>query len=186
MHLKGEKIMNGNIKIFHFLLFIIVFFISWGGTFAKEEIPGILIEGTDYAGKSTVCEALNNKLTAQKTNIHFGHCCISNSSVVKFLWQKAREEKNILKSSWLRTATGIIDNTLFQPSSRTFYIQDRNWLSNHCRMEFFHPGAAFMSEAYIVKKHKSLNVIFILLQTLKLEKRDSKEEPKKMRLIGIL
>ena len=86
--------MNRNIKFVFFILIITYFFISWGRTIAKEEIPGILIEGADYAGKSTVCEALNNKLTARKKiNIHFGHCILSNSPVVKFLWQKGIPSK---------------------------------------------------------------------------------------------
>jgi len=98
---------------------------------SKKTIPGILIEGDDYSGKSTISHALEKKLQAIGTNnIIYNHYYLSNHPLTSLLVTQAKSFSDKEKKQQLFAVAAMIDYDLFTLQPDHFYIQDRNWLSH--------------------------------------------------------
>jgi len=92
-------------------------------------IPGILIEGDDYTGKTTVAKEIVRRLSEKKQKVSYGHYYLSDNPIIKFLSKKAKASKNCAEKNKLRVAAALIDLFAFRVRKNTFYVQDRNWIS---------------------------------------------------------
>lgn len=92
-------------------------------------VPGILIEGDDYTGKTTISKEIVRILSKKKLELSYGHYYLSDSSIIKTLNNQARNCKSDIEKNNLRIAAALIDLHTFYIKKGTFYVQDRNWIS---------------------------------------------------------
>ena len=141
------------------------------------EINGLLLEGGEYSGKTSVANALEKMLTQKGLKITRGHAVLTRSPVIMMLNKEAFRslprhiplafpDKNFFKRfNGLRTAQLMLDMVAAQEQLSkftgpdTFLIQDRHWHSQKFMNLFFSPGAldgeTRWLEAHQIKfKHK--------------------------------
>jgi hypothetical protein len=92
-------------------------------------VPGILIEGDDYTGKTLISKEIVRILSKKKLELFYGHYYLSDSSIIKTLNNHARACKSDIEKNNLRIAAALIDLYIFYIKKNTFYVQDRNWVS---------------------------------------------------------
>lgn len=119
-------------------------------------IRGVLIEGVNAVGKSTVSQKLKEILTKNGIKLELNHIFFSRNPLVKFTWNKSQETENTPEEPYYFGIGTVLDLNLFFPKSDLFYIQDRNWLSLECWIKFFHPDKQFGPENFLLKNHHRL------------------------------
>lgn len=131
----------------------------------KKIIPGLLIEGEDYSGKSTVAKLLLPKLQEKLGKIIvYNHYYLSSDDVISCLIEQARSGVSGITKRKLFAAAAMIDYDLFEIQPNTFYLQDRNWLS-HIN------GNQFLNHDIILKKRFAFEYNIFLTVDLQEQKR---------------
>jgi thymidylate kinase len=141
------------------------------------EINGVLLEGGEYSGKTSVANALEKMLTQKGLKITRGHAVLTRSPVIMMLNKEAFRslpkhiplafpDNNFFKRfNGLRTAQLMLDMVATQEQlprfvgTETFLIQDRHWHSQKFMNLFFSPGALdketkWLEDHHIKFKHK--------------------------------
>lgn len=143
------KYLNKMISRFACIVVILLAF-----TELKAEQPvlnGLLIEGSSYTGKSTICHLLAQRLATQHPIIKRNHLFLGESVLSQFLLKQAKNSLLIFESSPLYLAAVLTDFNFFKPSSDVFYLQDRFWLSMLYNNEFFLQDQQL--DIFIMEKH---------------------------------
>lgn len=138
---------------------------------AQERINGILLEGIDYSGKTTVAKLLSQKLQERKFNVKIGHGELAASELNKFLMQEglklldnhipaafpdSRFMEPLVK---MHIASLMIDSTKTKETikhlnrQQTFLIQDRYVLTLQCMQKFFTPNLNLPEQTVITNNY---------------------------------
>lgn len=111
---------------------------------SKREIRGILLEGVDYAGKSSISERVRQRISPGVAVSH-GKCYHRRGALIDELERQAQEQDSLWARDCLYTACTIADlsRLVRLPDAElraTVRLQERAWYSQLARNEFFHPG----------------------------------------------
>jgi thymidylate kinase len=133
------------------------------------QINGILLEGGEYSGKTSVATELEKILSKKGMKVKRGHAVLHRFPVIMMLNKEAFRslpkhiplsfpDKNFFKRfNGFRTAQLMVDLTLAHDSKvsrdEVFLIQDRHWYSQKFMNQFFTPGL-LEAETQWMEDHK--------------------------------
>jgi thymidylate kinase len=115
-------------------------------------IDGVLIEGVDYVGKTTVARKVAQLLAAVSRPVDLGRCYVQPSPLVAFLEEEATKYDDMLARDYFYSAALIADLATLTPPS-TYRVQDRHWLTQVGRNAFFHSGDDRLPIRYFEEAH---------------------------------
>ena len=139
------------------------------------EINGLVLEGGEYSGKTSVAKELEKMLTAKGIKVKRGHAILQRPTVIMLLNKEAfrslpkhiplafRDKTFFKRFNALRTAQLMVDLTLSQEqkvdTDDAFLIQDRHWHTQKFMNQFFTPGlleaeTQWLEDHQIKFKHK--------------------------------
>jgi thymidylate kinase len=164
-------------KVF-ILKFKIFFFLFFGSVFATDfALNGILLEGMDYSGKSTVCDLLEETLKERGFVVKKNHFYLSDNFIVKFLFNKAISTEGSEDYHLLYAAGCLLDRFLFREEPGIFYIQDRNWLTHDAWASIEFSETSEVPAGYFLKNHKPFKWnVLLTISYEKIQERFSQRE----------
>jgi thymidylate kinase len=110
-------------------------------------IHGILIEGTEDSGKTTVSHLVARTLAEHGVASQVGHGYVHGNRLLDRFLHAARTTSDLLEIDWYYSANMLLDLALCRRAlPREFVVQDRHWLSQVGRNEFFHAAAPLPTE----------------------------------------
>jgi thymidylate kinase len=125
-------------------------------------IDGVLLEGLNYSGKTTVARAVEQELKAREAQVRYGRCYLCDEPIVEALQKLSfnglvAEDANgfpdprLMKPFNAFRSAQIIADSQFASERRWpgLLVQDRQWYSQLCNNEFFTPGESFLSAEWI-------------------------------------
>lgn len=115
-------------------------------------ITGVLIEGVDFVGKTSAVSRLVEMLRTEGRSIEAGKCYLRRSPVIDYLEDCAKSYWTMLDRDMLYTAALLADLATYEPDP-TFVVQDRHWLTQVGRNQFFHPNRELVPEGTIERLH---------------------------------
>jgi thymidylate kinase len=115
-------------------------------------INGVLIEGVDFVGKTSAASRLVEVLRSEGRSVESGKCYLRRSPVIDYLEAYAKTYWTMLDRDILYTAALLADLATYEPNP-TFVVQDRHWLTQVGRNQFFHPTRDLVSEGTIQRLH---------------------------------
>jgi thymidylate kinase len=124
-----------------------------------SEINGVLIEGTDFSGKTTIARIVNGYLTGSVLR----RCFLTEHPLVMFIDREARRYDDLETRDKFYTSALLMDLILL-PDHRpeAFVVQDRHWLSQVGRNLFFHRYKTDFPVDEIVANHIPFRYNFYL------------------------
>lgn len=106
---------------------------------STETIAGLLIEGVDYSGKTSVATALAGFLRDRGVLTRGLACFVNAHPIIDRLLAIARESDRLEERDACYTASLLLDLTLpVLPASRSYLIQERHALTQIARNRFFY------------------------------------------------
>ncbi|HEY3821975.1 MAG TPA: hypothetical protein VGL81_32635 [Polyangiaceae bacterium] len=143
-------------------------------------IRGLLIEGTDYAGKTTVCSLVAAALQARGVATHVGHCYVHDATILDHFLAEAKKSTDLLQIDWYYTANILLDlGECRRRLPEAFVVQDRHWLSQVGRNEFFHASEPRLPTRTIWDLHLPFEHNFYLASDLVTKRARSALRPAK-------
>jgi thymidylate kinase len=115
-------------------------------------IDGVLLEGVDYVGKTTVARKVTQLLAAVSRPVSLGRCYVQPGPLVAFLEEEATKYDDMLARDYFYSAALIADLATLTPPS-TYRVQDRHWLTQVGRNAFFHAGDGKLPIRYFEEAH---------------------------------
>lgn len=126
-------------------------------------INGVLVEGLNYSGKTTLARMVARELTSRGLKVQSGHCYLCSEPIVESLQDlsfNGLEDKEangfpdaemMRPFNAFRSAQIIVDSQFAAQKEWPvgFLVQDRQWFSQLCNNEFFTPGESFLSAEWI-------------------------------------
>jgi thymidylate kinase len=110
-------------------------------------IYGLLIEGTEESGKTTVSHLVARTLAEHGIASQVGHGYVHGNRLLDRFLAAARGTTDLLEIDWYYSANMLLDLALCRRAlPREFVVQDRHWLSQVGRNEFFHAAAPLPTE----------------------------------------
>lgn len=103
-------------------------------------IDGVLIEGTDYSGKTTLCHNLAEALAEVNYSCQYGKDYITPTKLSKGIVKLGEKLPFGPEQDLAFTLATLAEICQEDCEKGTFYIQDRHWLSILAHNEFFYPG----------------------------------------------
>lgn len=125
-----------------------------------KHIPGILLEGGSFSGKSTLAAAIEERFLHQREFAPLSrHCyaCEDEINAQLHAWALASFDQtraryfrdaeyffkfNLYKSANIRWDCHLLEQRQWSPN--TVLIQDRHWFSQYCQNAYFTPDEAFL------------------------------------------
>jgi thymidylate kinase len=131
----------------------------------RAEINGILVEGLNFAGKSTVCRALVARYEQRGVRVDGRHCYITDSPATAELQRLAKQSVvyspgrpfpdadllcpfNVYKSSQMLVDSAYAIGCPYAIGGGLMLVQDRHWLTQFGSNEFFTPGEGYLGEEW--------------------------------------
>ncbi|MFD9004270.1 hypothetical protein ACFV0T_25495 [Streptomyces sp. NPDC059582] len=125
----------------------------------------MLLEGLNFAGKSTTASRLTALLRARGSEVHSRHCYVCDSDATQALQLRAKRavgasggrpfpDPDLLRPfNALKSAQMLIDSELATDCAYTgrqgpVLIQDRHWFTQYCNNAFFTPGEGYLSDTW--------------------------------------
>jgi thymidylate kinase len=143
-------------------------------------IDGLLIEGTDYAGKTAVCQEVHRRLSQAGVPSRQGHCYVHDLPLLDHFLAKAKQTEDLLQIDWYYSANILVDLGLCQRQlPEDFLVQDRHWLSQVGRNRFFHPHASELPSALIDSLHLPFTHSVYLTSSIQTKRERAKLRPPK-------
>jgi hypothetical protein len=144
-------------------------------------IDGVLIEGVDYIGKTSVARRVTELLAESRGAAELGRCWVGQSGLVTFLEAEAARFDDMLTRDRYYSAALVVDLATLTPPS-TFRVQDRHWLTQVGRNAFFHPGLEIVPAGCFERTHIPFthNVVLTSSKAAKAD-RATQREPKSPR-----
>ncbi len=143
--------------------------------FEPKLIPGLLIEGTDFIGKTTLVE----RILQQHNHHSLQHrkCFLSASPVVRELSSWV-DEVDLERRDYLLTASYFLDS-LEEFDQQRLALQERYWLSQYTRNMFFHREKLGVLSKRILEHHHDFHAKVYLYSNITAKKeRSSGRTPK--------
>ena len=145
-------------------------------TVYSQVIDGLLIEGLDYSGKTTIAKLVKNKLEERNYNVKTGHGQLAGSDLSRFLAFEAYDtlpaeiptkfpDANFMEKYIKLKLSGLVVDKMLgnqkledYKKQGVFLIQDRYLLTLQCTKRFFTPNLdmpelKMIEEAYIPFKY---------------------------------
>jgi thymidylate kinase len=144
----------------------------------RRTIRGLLIEGVDFIGKTTVAEKVVAMLNSAGEDATMRKCYASGSPVVRFLDEEAARHEAMLERDLYYSAAIVLDITLLRPPEE-FLVQDRHWLSQIGRNRFFHHGRDLLPDGLLEGLHIPFEFNVLLTSTLEAKVQRSAGRPSK-------
>lgn len=156
-------------------------------TTRERVLPGILIEGLNYSGKTTVANLVIEMLEKEATSVDAGRCYVSGAPEVSGLQERAFAslvgplpdrfpDADFMRTfNALRSAQMIADAELASPVPPTLRVQDRYWFTQHCNNEFFTPDGRYLSPYWIAHQAPRFTVQVYLTCTQEAREHRSRE-----------
>jgi len=119
-------------------------------------INGVLIEGVDYAGKTSIADNLASALRAGGVPVLQNQCYLKRGELIHFLEARAKERNTPLERDWYYTTALLVDLYLHEESNHdpnVFIVQDRHWLTTVGRNTFFNRDIEFMRSGLLEQNH---------------------------------
>ena len=116
------------------------------------QVNGVLIEGVDYVGKTSVAARLLELIRGEGQSVRPGKCYLRQSPVIDYLEARAKEHWTMIDRDWYYTAAILTDLAAYEPHPE-FVVQDRHWLTQLGRNLFFHPNQDLVSKNTIERLH---------------------------------
>lgn len=124
-----------------------------------REINGVLIEGTDFSGKSTVARIIAGCLA----DAVLRRCFLTEHPLVMFIDLEAKRYDDIATRDKFYTSALLMDlHLLPRHAPNVFVVQDRHWLSQVGRNRFFHPNKVEFPVDEIIANHIPFRFNFYL------------------------
>lgn len=149
---------------------------------SENSIYGVLIEGVDYSGKTSVAKCLCNRLLSEGINARYQHGYLFRSCPInKFLTtQSIKADQSTIKD-WFNTTSVLIDLLMFPVMQKelltSFIIQDRQWLTALSRQKFYHKEIEFLTPNLIETSHIPFNHNVYLTCSIKEKRKRVKKRP---------
>ncbi|MGW1728823.1 hypothetical protein ACWCQK_38910 [Streptomyces sp. NPDC002306] len=139
----------------------------------RPPVPGVLIEGHEYSGKSTLARHVTHALRRRGASVRAGHATLTPDPLVRLLLDDAlavfataphhgfRHPPTWRRFNSRRSAQLVLDTDLFHrqpPDPRTLLVQDRYWLAQHAFNTYFTPGQDYLSQAWTASRAATFTV----------------------------
>ncbi|KOG32615.1 hypothetical protein [Streptomyces resistomycificus] len=129
-------------------------------------LTGVLLEGLNFAGKSTTATRLTTLLRSRGTEVHSRHCHVCDTDSTHTLQRQAKAsigdsthrpfpDPDLLRPfNATKSAQMLIDSELAADSPYTtgshgpVLVQDRHWFTQYCNNAFFNPGEGYLSDTW--------------------------------------
>ncbi|WP_128092208.1 hypothetical protein [Streptomyces resistomycificus] len=132
-------------------------------------VPGILIEGHEYSGKSTLAHQVADGLRRRGRTARASHATLTPDPVVRSLLDEAltvfagsehhdfRHPPTWRRFNALRSAQLILDTELFSrpaagPQPGEILVQDRYWLTQYAFNQYFTPAEGYLSKTWVASR----------------------------------
>jgi hypothetical protein len=130
-------------------------------------LRGVLLEGLNFAGKSTTAARLTTLLRARGTEVHSRHCYVCDTDGTQALQLRAKSsvggstgrpfpDPDLLRPfNVMKSAQMLIDSELATDSGYAAgaagpaLVQDRHWFTQYCNNQYFNPGEGYLSDAWV-------------------------------------
>jgi thymidylate kinase len=150
-----------------------------GGALWRPQITlinGLLIEGTDYIGKSSIVRFVMDTLVRRGIQSCHQHCYLCRHPLIDFLESQAKRIDTVIGRDWYYTCAMLLDLFLYQPQE-SFVVQERHWLSQVGRNEFFHPGVEFTTSDVLRECHIPFRFQIYLMSDIESKKQRAQSRP---------
>jgi thymidylate kinase len=141
-------------------------------------INGVLLEGVDYVGKTSVAERLAVILNEQGASTRSGRCYLQRVPIIEFLEAHAQQCDSMLERDWYYSTAILVDLFSFR-TLEEFTVQDRHWLTQVGRNRFFHKDVEFMPVDLIEERHIPFRFNIMLTSSLEAKMERSQGRPAK-------
>ncbi|MET7478630.1 hypothetical protein ABZT17_30290 [Streptomyces sp. NPDC005648] len=133
----------------------------------KRPVPGILIEGHEYSGKTTLARGVADALMHRGLKVRTAHGTMTHDPLVRSLLDEAltvfagtdhhgfRHPETWRRFNSRRSAQLLLDTELFwqsEPRPGEILVQDRYWLPQYAFNHYFTPAESYLSEAWIASR----------------------------------
>ncbi|MGW2723376.1 hypothetical protein [Streptomyces sp. NPDC001492] len=133
----------------------------------RPPVPGILIEGHEYSGKSTLARGVADVLRRRGLTVRASHGTLTGDPLVRSLLDEAltvfegaehhefRHPRTWRRFNSRRSAQLVLDTELFRelgPGPGEILVQDRYWLPQYAFNQYFTPAEGYLSEAWIASR----------------------------------
>lgn len=146
----------------------------------RATIRGLLIEGTDYAGKTTTSKIIHARLQESGVDSRFAQCYLSGSPIVAFLEAAAKAVDGLEARDWYYSAAILTDLQLIgRGPLEGFRVQDRHWFSQLTRNAFFHPDTVFMPKRHLESQHRPFEINVYLTSSVEAKIERARSRPPK-------
>ncbi|BCY09816.1 hypothetical protein [Actinoplanes sp. L3-i22] len=132
---------------------------------ARPVLPGILLEGHECSGKTTVARLVAADLAAAGRRVAAAHATVTSSGLLDAMLHEAvatfadsagrpfRDPRLWRRFNSVRSAQLMIDAELVAaqepPGRYDVFLQDRYWLTQHAFNTFLTPGARYLTREWI-------------------------------------
>jgi len=127
---------------------------------------GVLLEGLNFAGKSTTATRLTALLRARGSDVHSRHCYICDTEATQALQLRAKRSVgastgrpfpdpdllrpfNALKSTQMLIDSELATDCAYTSPHGPVLVQDRHWFTQYCNNKFFNPGEDHLSDSWV-------------------------------------
>lgn len=129
-----------------------------------EPIDGVLIEGVDFVGKTTVARRLTQLVNELARPASLGRCYVQPSPLTAFLENEAAKYDDMRTRDYYYSAALVADLSMLTPPD-DYRVQDRHWLTQVGRNAFFYPGEQMMPGEYVFEAHRPFGHNVLLTST---------------------
>jgi thymidylate kinase len=141
-------------------------------------IKGILIEGTDFIGKTVVAQHLVRRLSDESVDVYHSQCFLEECSLIQFLLKEAKRHETLKERDYFYTSACLLDLNLPR-RERGFRIQERHWLTQVGRNKFFYDTEFDTYTTEIARKHLLFSCQVYLTSDVTAKRRRSSSRPAK-------
>jgi thymidylate kinase len=141
-------------------------------------IRGVLFEGVDFVGKTSVATRLAFLLAERGTHATLGKCYLKRSPIIEFLEEKAQGTESMVERDWYYSSAILADLASCTPPD-TFVVQDRHWLTQIGRNLFFHAETEMIPPGLLEEKHIPFQFNILLTSSLEAKMERSQGRPAK-------
>jgi thymidylate kinase len=118
-------------------------------------INGVLFEGIDYSGKTSVTKALVGRLAERGIAAERRGCYVSRTPLVHMIDRRALLTDSLRDRDVYYSASMLLDLQLMhrELDPDLFLVQDRHWFSQVGRNDFFHAGDEIVDRQLLIEPH---------------------------------
>jgi thymidylate kinase len=145
-------------------------------------INGVLLEGVDYAGKTSIADNLAQTLRGRGVQVIQNQCYLKRGPLIHFLEAQAKQLNTALERDWYYTTALLVDLYLYEQNHEVlgaFIVQDRHWLTTVGRNTFFNRDIEFMRQGLLERRHLPFRFNVYVRTTIEAKIRRCQNRPPK-------